>query len=62
MILSAFLLAALVKLLIETEQTKRDGLGTMTSERWQTLAKQLVELKVIDRAPPAEECFVPIKP
>ena len=46
------------KPLIETEEITRLGVGVMTKERWQTLARQLVELKVIDKAPPAEECFV----
>ena len=50
--------AAAQKPLIETEETKVNGLGTMTLQRWQTLAQQLVDLKVIDKAPPAEECFV----
>jgi NitT/TauT family transport system substrate-binding protein len=46
------------KPLIEAEETKRLGLGTMTPERWQTLGQQLVELGVIQTAPPAEQCFV----
>jgi NitT/TauT family transport system substrate-binding protein len=50
--------AAAQKPLIETEETKRLGLGAMTKQRWQTLAQQLAELKVIEKAPPAEECFV----
>jgi NitT/TauT family transport system substrate-binding protein len=50
--------AAAQRPLIETEDTKRSGLGAMTRERWQTLIQQLVELKVIEKAPPAEECFV----
>jgi NitT/TauT family transport system substrate-binding protein len=45
--------------LIETEQTKQAGLGTMTAERWDTLAKQLVELNLIDRAPTPAELFLP---
>jgi NitT/TauT family transport system substrate-binding protein len=49
------------KPLIETEETRANGLGTMTLERWKTLAQQLVELKVIDNAPPAEACFVNLK-
>jgi NitT/TauT family transport system substrate-binding protein len=44
--------------LIETDETRRAGLGTMTRERWQTLAQQLLDLKVIDKALPPEECFV----
>ena len=31
--------------------------GTMTKDRWQTLIQQLTDLKVIEKAPPAEECF-----
>jgi NitT/TauT family transport system substrate-binding protein len=50
--------AAAQKPLIETDESKRLGLGAMTRERWQTLAQQLADLKVIDKAPPAEECFV----
>jgi NitT/TauT family transport system substrate-binding protein len=46
------------KPLIETEQTKKNGLGAMSEERWDELGKQLVELKVIDKAPAGSECFV----
>jgi NitT/TauT family transport system substrate-binding protein len=46
------------KPLIETDETRKNGLGTMTLSRWKTLGQQLVDLKVIDKAPPAEECFV----
>jgi NitT/TauT family transport system substrate-binding protein len=49
------------KPLIATEQTKQHGLGSMSGERWATLARQLEELKLIDRAPPAADLFVPIK-
>jgi len=53
--------AAAQKPLIETEDTKRDGLGTMTLERWKTLAAQLKDLGVITSAEPAK-CFMnPIK-
>lgn len=45
------------KPLIETEETKKAGLGVMTVERWRTLIQQLADLKVIEKAPPAEECF-----
>jgi NitT/TauT family transport system substrate-binding protein len=48
------------KPLIMTEQTNQLGLGTMSSERWTTLARQLEELKLIDRSPPASDLFVPI--
>jgi NitT/TauT family transport system substrate-binding protein len=49
--------AAAQKPLIETEETKKNGLGTMTKERWQALAQQLVDLGVLKTAPPVEECF-----
>ena len=45
------------KPLIETEQTNKAGLGTMTADRWNTLSQQLVELKAIDKAPSPERCF-----
>jgi NitT/TauT family transport system substrate-binding protein len=44
--------------LIETADTKQTALGEMTNQRWQTLAQQLVDLAVIKKAPPPEECFV----
>jgi NitT/TauT family transport system substrate-binding protein len=50
--------AAAQKPLIETDEAKRLGLGAMTKERWATLGQQLLDLKVIEKAPPAEECFV----
>jgi len=49
--------AAAQKPLIETDDTKRDGLGTMTRARWETLAAQLKDLSVITAAEPAK-CFV----
>jgi NitT/TauT family transport system substrate-binding protein len=36
---------------IETEETKKSGLGAMRRERWETLGKQLVDLGIIERAP-----------
>jgi NitT/TauT family transport system substrate-binding protein len=48
------------KPLIETAQTKQVGLGTMTAERWTTLAQQLVDLGVIKNAPAASECFADV--
>jgi NitT/TauT family transport system substrate-binding protein len=33
------------------------GIGSMTRDRWQTLANQLLDLKLIDKAPAPEECF-----
>ena len=47
------------KPLIETDETKKSALGVMTLQRWETLCKQLVDLKVVEKAPPAAECFVP---
>jgi len=53
-----FELAAIAqKPLIETDETKKSALGMMTAQRWTELAKQLVDLKVLVMAPPAENCF-----
>ena len=52
--------AAAQRPLIETQQTKQFGLGSMSPERWNQLAAQLVALKVIDAAPAADRCFVDI--
>jgi NitT/TauT family transport system substrate-binding protein len=43
--------------LIQNDEAKRLGIGAMTRQRWQTLAGQLVDLKLIDAAPAPEECF-----
>lgn len=43
--------------LIENDFTKAQGLGSMSADRWTTLGKQLVDLGIIETAPPAEECF-----
>lgn len=43
--------------LIETEETRRLGLGVMQRERWETLAEQLVAAKVIERAPQVDRLF-----
>ncbi len=48
------------KTLIETADTKTRGLGTMTKERWETLANQLVELKIIDKAPAVGDFLVSV--
>jgi len=45
------------KPLIETVETIKSGLGSMTAERWNVLSQQLLELKVIEKGAPAEECF-----
>jgi NitT/TauT family transport system substrate-binding protein len=50
------------KPLIQNDQTKQNGLGTMTLQRWQTLVQQLMDLKVIDKPVAAEKCFVTIPP
>jgi NitT/TauT family transport system substrate-binding protein len=50
--------AAAQETLISTHETVQKGLGVMTRERWEALVRQLAELKVIDKAPPVEECFV----
>lgn len=44
--------------LIETDETRAHGLGTMTSDRWRTLIGQLVELNQINHPPRPDECFV----
>jgi NitT/TauT family transport system substrate-binding protein len=49
--------AAAQKPLIESANTKRLGLGAMTLDRWQTLAQQLVQLKVIDKPVEAQAYF-----
>ncbi|MEA2735922.1 MAG: NitT/TauT family transport system substrate-binding protein, partial [Humisphaera sp.] len=46
------------KPLIETDDTKKSRLGVMTLERWDTLCKQLIDLKVVEKAPTASKCFV----
>jgi len=42
---------------VETEETRKSGLGVMTRERWASLAGQLKDLGDITQAPPPEECF-----
>jgi NitT/TauT family transport system substrate-binding protein len=46
------------KPLIETDETRKMGLGTMTLDRWKTLASQLVDLGVIDGSVDPGGCFV----
>lgn len=46
--------------LIENDETRRLGLGVMKRERWETLARQLVEAKVIERAPEVDRLFHPV--
>jgi NitT/TauT family transport system substrate-binding protein len=52
--------AAAQKPLIETAETKSRGLGTMSADRWNELSKQLVDLKVLVKPIPAENCFVDV--
>lgn len=46
------------KPLIETEDTKQHGLGSMQQVRWQTLADQLLDLKFLDKPATIAETFV----
>ncbi len=52
------------KLLIETDDTRIAGIGSMTVDRWTQLIDQLAELKVIEKKIDAKDCFVesPKKP
>lgn len=43
------------KPLVVSDETKAKGLGTMTKERWTTVADQLVKLKVLEKAPNVDE-------
>jgi len=49
--------AAAQKPFIDTDPTHPAALGTMTHDRWDQLAKTLVDLKVIDKAPDVDGCF-----
>jgi NitT/TauT family transport system substrate-binding protein len=42
---------------IETDEARRNGLGTMTRERWATLIAQLKELGDIQNTPAPEDCY-----
>lgn len=53
--------AQVQKPLIVTEEIKGQPLGTMSQQRWETLIKQLVDLKVVEKAPAAKECFIDTK-
>jgi NitT/TauT family transport system substrate-binding protein len=44
--------------LIENADTKANGLGTMTLDRWKQLCDQLVDLKIVTSAPKPADCFV----
>jgi NitT/TauT family transport system substrate-binding protein len=43
--------------LIETSETLKSGLGSMTVQRWQTLAEQLHDLKLISKLPDTAKLF-----
>ena len=45
------------KALIENDETRRNGLGSMSTERWQTLISELQELGDIRNAPAVNDCF-----
>jgi NitT/TauT family transport system substrate-binding protein len=47
--------------LVETDETRQGKLGMMTRERWETLGKQLVELGIIDKAPPVDDYLVALE-
>ena len=49
--------AEVQKPFIESDETGKNGLGTMTKARWETLIAQLKDLGYIPAAIPAEECF-----
>jgi NitT/TauT family transport system substrate-binding protein len=42
---------------IETDETRRNGLGSMTKDRWETLIAQLKGLGDIQKTPAAEDCY-----
>ena len=50
--------AAAQRPLILTGDAVTQGVGVMSTPRWEELAKQLLELKIVDKAVPAAECFV----
>ena len=45
------------KPLIETDETRRNGLGAMTGNRWETLIAQLKGLGDIQKEPAAADCY-----
>jgi len=45
--------------LVETEETRKLGLGAMTLDRWELLARQLVDLGILSKAPQVKDCFIP---
>jgi len=48
------------KPLIENDDSKQHGLGSMQQARWQTLAEQLLDLKFLDKPANVAETFQPL--
>ena len=42
---------------IETRETRKQGLGSMSAARWETLSQQLVEIGLIQKAPASDRLF-----
>ena len=55
--------AEVQKPFIETDEIKKNParLGSMSPDRWETLGKQLVELGLIEKAPPVADYLVSIE-
>jgi NitT/TauT family transport system substrate-binding protein len=49
--------AEVQKPFIETDETRRSGLGTMSKQRWETLIAQFKDLGDISQTIPAEQCY-----
>jgi NitT/TauT family transport system substrate-binding protein len=47
--------------LLESDDTRAHGLGAMSETRWDTLAKQLLDLGIVERPVPGRECFATIE-
>jgi NitT/TauT family transport system substrate-binding protein len=52
--------AMIQKPLIETDETKANGLGSMTQARWEQLVGQLTDLKSVAQPVKPGDCFVPL--
>jgi len=44
---------------VENEETRANGLGTMSRQRWEKISQQLLELGIIDKAPALDEFLLP---
>jgi NitT/TauT family transport system substrate-binding protein len=53
--------AAAQRPLLESDDTRARGLGAMSEARWDTLAKQLLELGIVERAVAGRECFAALE-